>query len=129
MSNLVTTTIYRHKINIKREFYLKEIDSMKFIKSSVPDVKVESANSDTFEIKSMQYLDESDDRVYLKCAEYVEQFKRGFVCDLVCEYETVNANQEDSETQTDNIRDLVLVYVNKTYDNEYVPVFEYIFFK
>lgn len=103
---------------------------MKFIKTSVPDIRViPNHDKPAFNIDSMQYLDETDDRVYLKCAEYVGEFKRGFVCDLITYYDTVNSDREDKESHSDTIRDLVLVYVNKTYDIEFRPVFEYIFFK
>lgn len=103
---------------------------MKFISHSVPDVTVVSDDKGyELNIKTMQYLDEQEDRVCLKCAEYIPIFKRGFTCNLVCHYETTNRDQKDKEKYSDVIKDLVLVYINKSWDIESIPSFEYVFYK
>jgi hypothetical protein len=103
---------------------------MKFIQDSVPDVTVVPLDeTPILQIKSMQYLDEKEDKVIVQCAEYVEELKRGFTCDLIYEYSIGNENRENKEKRFDDIKDLVLVYINKGWDVEGLPVFEYIFFK
>ncbi|MGG3890219.1 hypothetical protein [Metabacillus fastidiosus] len=103
---------------------------MEFINEQVPDVSVITDEKGyELAIKSIQYLDEKHDRVHLRCAEHMPIFKRGFVCDLACHYTTVNQAQEEKQEYVDAIRDLVLVYINKSWDIQNRPVFEYIFFK
>jgi hypothetical protein len=102
---------------------------MKFIKDSVPDITVLNEDGFVLEIKTMRYFDETEDRVTLKCAEFVKPFKRGFTCDLVTNYSIVDQSRENPETQTDCIKDLVLVHINKCFDMESIPQHEYIFFK
>lgn len=102
---------------------------MKFVRDSVPDVSVVSEKKPMFAIQSMRHLDESEDKVILKCAEYVEQFKRGFVCDLITYYNAVDKNRDNKEEHSDTIKDLVLVHVNKYWNIEEIPEFEYVFFK
>ncbi|WP_299831735.1 hypothetical protein [uncultured Metabacillus sp.] len=96
---------------------------------SVPNVTVIKNNEPVRTIETMQYLDEQDDRVYLRCAETVKEFVRGLTCDLNCHYLTFDQNRENEETDSFDIKDLVLVHINKTFDINGVPEFEYVFFK
>ena len=102
---------------------------MKFIKDFVPLVKVVKGDEVLFTIESMQELDEQDDRVYVKCAEYVDILKRGLTCDLDCSYQICDKYRNVVEENNDVIRDLVLVYVNKYMTIDGYPEFEYVFFK
>lgn len=102
---------------------------MKFIKSLLPDIDVKINNRIEHRIKSMQHLDEQDDRVYLKCAEYVPILKRGLVCDLDCNYIVKGHSNDDIDSIKETIRDLVLVYVNKYWTTDGIPEFEYVFYK
>ncbi len=102
---------------------------MKFKDNSVPDVTVISNGEFQFEIKTMQELVEGEDRVILKCAEHIDDFKRGYTCDLVCNYEIVDRNRENKELRVEDIRDLVLVYVNKYWSIERFTEYEYVFYK
>jgi hypothetical protein len=101
---------------------------MEFIGDRVPNVRVTSSNCD-FVIKSMQYLDEDEQTVTLKCAEYINVFKRGFVCDLGLQYSIVNGNEELLGDSLYPIKDLILVYVNKEFELDSFPAYRYIFFK
>lgn len=103
---------------------------MKIIKNYLPDIEVNPYSTNSFAIRSMQYFDEQDDRVIIKCAEYVDVFKRGFVCDLKLTYDVIDyPDYENVEEVNELVRDLVLVYVNKYMTIESVPEFEYIFYK
>lgn len=103
---------------------------MKTFYDNVPDVTVVTQEKDyQFIIKSTQYLNEDDDRVYLKCVEHVPMFKRGLVCDLIIHYATTDLNEENREEHSDLIRDVVLVYINKEWDLEGMPQFEYVSYK
>lgn len=93
---------------------------------NVPDIKI---NND-FTIKSVQEFDEDDDKLYLKVAEYVPQFQRGFVCDMECNFMVVeNGDTTPIDTYITTIKDLVLVHINKRVDCESIPEFEYVFYK
>ncbi|MBL4951077.1 hypothetical protein JK635_02330 [Neobacillus sp. YIM B02564] len=104
---------------------------MIFIQDSLPStVTVVPLNDDPMlQIKSIQYLDETEDRVILKCAEYVEELKRGFTCNLIYEFNIGDRNRENKEKRFEEIKDLVLVYINRTWDVGGIPTWEYVFFK
>lgn len=103
---------------------------MKIIKG-LPNITVKSSPSHNFEINTLQYLEEQDDRVYLRCAEYIPLFKRGFTCDLVLEYcvQDTDSTNGEKDKNYDYIQDLVLVYVNKEFDLESLTRYEYVFYK
>jgi hypothetical protein len=103
---------------------------MKFIKN-VPNLKISQNNQYIFEIKTVQKFDEDEDRVILKCAEEILEFKRGFVCDMNCIY-TIIETDDDFKTigeRVDIIKDLILVYINKYSQYDELTEFEYIFYK
>lgn len=50
---------------------------MKFI--DIPVRLLFQSNQKQFEITSLQRFDETEDRIIITCAEYVPEFKRGFV--------------------------------------------------
>jgi hypothetical protein len=102
---------------------------LKFIKNPVPDITAVNENGYLLDVKSVRYFDETEDRVTLKCAEYVKPFVRGFTCDLIANYSIVDQNRENQEDIADCIQDLVLVYVNKYWLIDGFPEFEYVFFK
>ena len=98
---------------------------MKYIKG-VPDVLV----SDTFEIKTVKSFDEDESRIVLNIAEYVPQFVRGYVCNMVFSFPL--ADDEDNgavDRVCSHINDLVLVYINKSVEVTSFPEFEYVFYK
>ena len=98
---------------------------MKFIKG-VPDILV----NDTYEIKTVQYFDEDEDRVILRIAEYVPQFARGYVCDMVFSFSLVDRDTyEVDSAYCSHVNDLVLVIIRKTADMDDFPQFEYVFYK
>ena len=98
---------------------------MKFIKG-VPDILV----NDTYEIKTVQCFDEDEDRVILSIAEYVPQFARGYVCDMVFSFPLIDGDTyEVGDIYCNHINDLVLVHIRKTADTDSLPQFEYIFYK
>ena len=98
---------------------------MKFIKG-VPDILV----NDIFEIKTVQYFDEDEDRVILRIAEYVPQFIRGYVCDMVLSFPLIDSDTyEVNDMHCSHVNDLVLVHIRKTADMDSSPQFEYVFYK
>ena len=101
---------------------------MKFIKG-VPDLKILQNDQYIFEIKSVQRFDEDEDRVILKCAEEISEFKRGFVCDMNCSFTVEDTILKVMNMRNDTIKDLVLVYINKQSQYGYIPEFEYVFYK
>ena len=98
---------------------------MKFIKG-VPDILV----NDTYEIKTVQYFDEDEDRVILRIAEYVPQFARGYVCDMVFSFQLIDKDTYEVENAyCSHVNDLVLVTIRKTAEIMSPPQFEYVFYK
>lgn len=104
---------------------------MRFIQDLVPQITVVPLDeTPILQIKSMQYLDETEDKVILKCAEYVEELKRGFTCNLISEFNIGDWNiKENNEKRFDETKDLVLVYIKKSWDIGGMPSFEYVFYK
>lgn len=105
---------------------------MKFIKG-VPDIKISQNGKYIFEINTVQKFIESEDKIILKCAEEIPEFKRGFVCDMDCIYIIIDTDdpnfQKIISERSDTIKDLVLVYINKHSQYDEVTEFEYIFYK
>lgn len=98
---------------------------MKFIKN-VPNILV----NDTFKIKTVQYFDEDESSITLRCAEYVPQFVRGYVCDMAFSFSLIDRDTyEEDSTYYSHANDLVLVHIRKTADMESFPQFEYVFYK
>jgi len=102
---------------------------MKFIKG-MPNIKIFQNDNYMLEIKTVQKFDEDEDRIILKCAEEISEFKRGFICDMETIYivESDNVVKELS-IRSDIIKNLVLVYMNKCSQFGYITEFEYIFYK
>jgi hypothetical protein len=107
---------------------------MKFIVGTgyygVPDIMIRTNKNAIRIINTVQDFKETEDKVILKCAEYVPEFIRGFVCDMNCEFLLKDelGNTTDDKANF-NIVDLVLVYINKVCNMECIPSFEYVFFK
>ena len=98
---------------------------MKFIKG-VPNILV----NNTFEITTVQYFDEDEDRVILRIAEYVPQFIKGYVCDMVFSFSLADKATCDINGQyCSHANDLVLVTIRKSVSIDELPQFEYIFYK
>lgn len=103
---------------------------MKIIKDRVPDVTVIPRDKlNFFTIESMQVFNEMEDRVILRCAEYVEEFKRGLVCDLVINFEVYDQEATNKKIENDVVSGVVLVYVNKCFEIDGNPQYDYVFFK
>jgi hypothetical protein len=102
---------------------------MKFIKD-LPNIIISQNDQYMFEIRSVQKFNEDENRVILKCAEEISEFKRGYVCDMECYFRLIE-NEENNEVgkRVDTVRDLVLVYINKNVEFGYVSDFEYVFYK
>ena len=98
---------------------------MKFIKE-VPSILV----NDVIKIETVQYFDEDEDRITLRITEYVPQFERGYVCDMVFKFPLIDrdTNEVDSAYYS-HANDLVLVHIRKTASIDSLPQFEYVFYK
>ena len=98
---------------------------MKFIKD-VPNILV---NND-FEITTVQYFDEDEDTITLKIAEHIPQFVRGYVCDMVFNFQILDGKTcDDAGRYCSHIKDAVLVHVRKRVEIDSLPQFEYVFYK
>lgn len=105
---------------------------MKFIQDQLPYVTIVTYDNTnpSFKIDSMQSFNETPEKVILKCAEYVDEFKRGFTCDMQLEFILGNwDNKENNEQCKEYIEDLVLVHINKCFELPRVPQYEYVFYK
>lgn len=91
----------------------------------VPDLEI----NEEFDIKTVQKFIEDDHTVIVRCAEYIPQFIRGFVCDMKCEYCLVDEKGRDQEPFIEYLSDLVLVYIHKSCDMGSIPAFDYVFYK
>ena len=84
----------------------------------------------SFEIKSMQYIDEQQDKVILRCAEHVPEFIRGFTCDIALAYSVEKFNMDDIlENHHELISDTVLVHINRCAELDGIVFSEYVFYK
>ena len=105
---------------------------MKFIKG-MPNIKIFQNDNYMLEIKTVQKFDEDEDRIILKCAEEISEFKRGFICDIETIYIVESDNGDnvvkELSMRNDIIKNLVLVYMNKCSQFGYITEFEYIFYK
>lgn len=98
---------------------------MKFIKE-IPNILV----NDTFKIETVQYFDEDEDRIILRIAEYVPNFKRGYVCDMEFSFPLIDSDTHEVDgNYYSHANDLVLVHIRKTASIDSFPQFEYIFYK
>lgn len=98
---------------------------MKFIKE-ISSILV----NDAFKIETVQYFDEDEDRIILRIAEYVPQFERGYVCDMVFSFPLMNSDGNAVESvHYSHANDLVLVTIRKSADIDSFPQFEYVFYK
>lgn len=91
----------------------------------VPEILV----NEEFCIKTVRYFDEDEDKVILEAAEVIPEFKRGFTCDLACKFPTKNPQSGKESFIIENIKDLVLVYINKSSSVDDITTFEYVFYK
>lgn len=98
---------------------------MKFIKE-IPSILV----NDIFKIETVQYFEEDEDRIILRVAEYIPQFTRGYVCDMVFIFPLIDGDTyEEDSAYYSHANDLVLVYIRKTVESGSLPQFEYVFYK
>ena len=95
----------------------------------ISSIVVKKDNKTLHEIITLQEFYETDDRVYLKCAEYVPHFVKGFTCDFDVFYSLRSENSKDLGEVCESFEDLVLVYVNKEWRLGNYAQFEYVFFK
>jgi len=95
-----------------------------------PSINITIDNQLIKSINTIQEFYEYEDRIILKCAEDVPEFKRGLICDLDCEFELYDTNScEKTGTRKESVKNLVLVYINKSSDMESATQFEYTFYK
>lgn len=98
---------------------------MRFIKG-LPNIVV---NKD-FDINTLQYLDEDEDRVILQTPEFLPKFIRGYICDMRFEYRVQdNLGNANFEKQIIHVNNLILVHIRRTLDLDGIPTIEYVFYK
>jgi len=100
---------------------------MEFLKG-VPSIKIMNSKHDC-SIESMQSFDEDETRLILKCAENMQYFERGFVCDMECRLNIVDNQGRTTGIRVDIVKGLVLLYIHKSMDMDSVPTFTYVFYK
>lgn len=98
-------------------------------RGEVPNITFIKDGQEQFKVETVQYLDEQEDKVVLRFAEHVEQLKRGYACDLKCDFQLLDREGKIVGSTSDTIKDLVLVYINKNYECTSMPYIEYVFFK
>lgn len=100
---------------------------------NVPSITVVSKEKDenlSFAIETVQYYDEDESRIILRCSEYIPYFKRGFTCDFQLTIGIINENSDNLENKhKDRIENLVLVHIRKCIDNASMWQYEYVFYK
>lgn len=103
---------------------------MEFLKG-VPNIILIKDNEYIRNINTVIRFDEDEDRVILQCAENIKEFQRGLVCDLECAFFICNSTGtiKADDVRNELIKDLVLVYINKSTDMDRLPQFEYVFYK
>ena len=105
---------------------------MMIIKQSVPNVTIIQNGEWVYDINTMIYLDEDKHTLTLCCAEYIPFFKRGYVCDIVQNFALFKSDdikQDPVKFEALCTKDMVLVYINKSYEVTDIPRFYYVFYK
>lgn len=91
----------------------------------VPEISVNKE----FCIETVRYFDEDEDKVVLEAAEVIPEFERGFICELACKFLTKNPQSGKESFIIKDIKDLVLVHINKNSSIDDITTFEYVFYK
>lgn len=96
-----------------------------------PNIKI--INEDTsFIITTIQKYDEDETEIIIQCAEYIPVFKKGFVCDMEITFNIVDTDDYNKIIGAQDYinKNLVLVHIKKLIIfHEYIPRFEYVFYK
>jgi len=102
----------------KNKIFIKEVSSISI------------TTGDTgFTVELFQGFDETEDKFILTCAEVIDQFKRGFTCDIQINFNLIDYGHNDAGVKREVIRDLVLVHIRKHMEDCNRPEFEYVFYK
>lgn len=103
---------------------------MEFLKS-ISGIMVLQNGNYIRDIASIQSLLEDENKVILQCAENLEEFQRGYTCDLEISFNKCNNTGElvEDNDRLEIIKDLVLVYINKDVACGSPVQFTYIFYK
>jgi len=96
----------------------------------VPNIRVINSKYDC-QIDYVQSFDEDEDRLILRCAEYMQCFERGFICDMDCRFDIYDTELGKITGESKYVvKDLLLVHIRKRTDvDSYIPQFEYVFYK
>ena len=95
----------------------------------IPNISVIINDSPILNIDTVTFYKEDEKTITMSCAEYIPQFKRGFTCDMKLEFSRTNNNQVRQLNIHDDIKNLVLVYINKDAQLGNIIDIKYIFYK
>ncbi len=88
--------------------------------------------NDDFEVDVIYQFAEDDDRVIISTQKFVDEFERGFICDMKVKFEILNVEgsaDEEYKYMETYLDDLLLIRINKYSSVDGIALFDYVFLK
>ena len=88
--------------------------------------------NDDFEVDVIYQFAEDDDRVIISTQKFVDEFERGFICDMKVKFEILNVEgntSEDYKYMATYLDNLLLARINKYSSVDGITLFDYVFLK
>ncbi len=87
---------------------------------------------DDFEIKAIYQFVEEDNKVIISSQEFIDEFKRGFICDMKLKFQVLDVEKnvdEEYKYLATYLDDLLLIRINKYNSVDGIALFDYVFLK
>lgn len=88
--------------------------------------------NDDFEVDVIYRFVEDEDKVVIATQEFIDEFKRGFICDMKVKFEVLNVEgnvSEEYKYMVTYLDDLLLARINKYSSVDGITLFDYVFLK
>ncbi len=88
--------------------------------------------NDDFEVDVIYRFVEDEDKVVIATQEFIDEFKRGFICDMKVKFEVLNVEgntSEDYKYMATYLDNLLLARINKYSSVDGITLFDYVFLK
>jgi len=88
--------------------------------------------NDDFEVDVIYRFVEDEDKIVIATQEFIDEFKRGFICDMKVKFEVLNVEgnvSEEYKYMATYLDDLLLARINKYSSVDGITLFDYVFLK
>lgn len=88
--------------------------------------------NDDFEVDVIYRFVEDEDKVVIATQEFIDEFNRGFICDMKVKFEVLNVEgnvSEEYKYMATYLDDLLLARINKYSSVDGITLFDYVFLK